>query len=77
MPSRVVTISDGSRPTSLQWPRSTSSLCATVAGPPDTLHMSPYCATSRSVRFSPLPPIMIGGPPGWIGRGTLRASVIE
>ena len=48
---------------------------ATVSGPPVTLHMSAYCATSRSVRFSPLPPIMIGGPPGWIGRGTLRASV--
>ena len=25
------------------------------------MHMSAYCATKRSVRFSPLPPIMIGG----------------
>ena len=32
----------------------------------------------RSVRFSPLPPIMIGGPPAWIGFGTFaRVAVLS
>ena len=57
----VTSISFGSRPTSSQWRRSTSSLWATSSGPPKMLHASAYCATSRSVFRSPLPPIMIRG----------------
>ena len=54
-------ISFGSRPRSAQCRRSTSTLCATSSGPPKMLHASAYCATSRNVFRSPLPPIMIRG----------------
>ncbi|WP_432969915.1 hypothetical protein [Dactylosporangium sp. CA-233914] len=52
------------RPTSLHSPRSTPSLCRTVAPPSgmsNTLHASGYRATSGRVRFSPVPPIRMGG----------------
>ena len=39
--------------------------------------ISAYWAISRSVFFSPWPPIMIGGPPGVIGAGLLMASCIR
>jgi F420-dependent oxidoreductase-like protein len=35
---------------------------------------SPYSATRRRVFFSPLPPIMIGGPGCWIGAGRQMVS---
>ncbi len=48
-----------------------------VSGLPLMLHMSAYCATSRSVRFSPLPPTMMRGPFGWTGRGMFSAFSIR
>ena len=48
-----------------------------VSAPPNTLDMSAYLATAFSVRLGPLPPIMIGGPPAWTGRGMLRASLMR
>jgi hypothetical protein len=75
--SLVFVISAGSRPTDAQCCARTSSLCLIVGMSPKMLEASAYFATSRRVRFSPLPPIMIGGPPGVTGRGTLNASTIS
>ena len=66
-------IVDGSRPTASQWACSTSFLCFSSSSEPHQLEMSPNRATIRSVRFSPLPPMRILGPPGWMGRGLLSA----
>ncbi len=73
VPRRVLTISAGSRPTSRQCASRTSSLWRTVSASPKPFHMSAYCATSRSVRRSPPPPIMIFGPPGCTGCGMFSA----
>ena len=55
-------ISAGSRPTSAQWPSSTSDLCTAVSsGPPGKFQTSACSATTLSVFRSPPPPIQIGG----------------
>ena len=68
----VNSISDGSRPTSAQWPLSTSILWAIVSSGPMPFHMSAYLAIVRRVFFSPEPPIMIGRWV-WTGSGWCRS----
>ena len=53
-------ISFGSRPTAAQCSARIAYLRAMPSGDPKTLQASAYWATSRSVFFSPPPPIMIG-----------------
>ena len=57
----VMRIASGSRPTSAQWPRSTSRLCAHCSGLPPKFEQSAWRATTRSVSCSPPPPIHTGG----------------
>ncbi|MCW2879966.1 MAG: hypothetical protein JWQ95_4066 [Sphaerisporangium sp.] len=55
-------ISSGSRPMSWQCAKSTSRLRANSSGvPPTRFQCWAYLAAVRSVRFSPLPPMQIGG----------------
>ena len=74
VPRRVRQMLAGSRSRRSQWLFSTSIRWRTAEGSPNTLHASPYWATMRSVFFSPLPPIRMGGPPACTGLGTLNAS---
>ena len=53
-------ISAGSRPIAAQWSSSTRHLCAITSGAPKPCQVSAHCATSRSMTFSPPPPIRIG-----------------
>src|SRR2546430_6963153 len=53
-----------------------SDVCSSDLGSPPTLQKSAYCAARRSVTFSPLPPIMIGGRGFCTGIGSLYASSI-
>ena len=61
-------------------PASTSSLCGISSKPEVKFAISACSAMSRSVFFSPWPPIMIGGPPGRDRRrrvdGVLHAVVL-
>ena len=75
--SDVLLIVPMSRPTSAQWPASTSSLRGSSSKPEVKLAISACSAIRRSVFFSPWPPIMIGGPPGVTGAGELMASFTE
>ena len=64
----------GSRPTAAQCPSSTFTLALYASGGTFTaFHSSAYFATNRNVRFSPLPPIRIGGLPlaGFFAQGEL------
>src|SRR5438876_617657 len=54
-------MSSNGRPRRAQCSRRIAMRFRTVSASPETLHIWPYCATRRSVTFSPLPPIMIGG----------------
>ena len=49
-------------------------MCWKFSGGPNEFHTSAYSATSRSVTFSPLPPIRIGRSPA--GAGSERAEAI-
>ena len=60
MNSLVTLISDRSRPSRSQWASSASSLRGISSTVPVRFDSSAYCATIRSVFFSPEPPIMIG-----------------
>ena len=66
-------ISAGSRPSRSQWPSSTPTRWRRRSASPKKLEASAYCATIRSVFFSPLPPIMIGMSPR-IGLGLFITS---
>ena len=73
VPSRVLVISAGSRPSRSQWASRTPIRWRMRSGSPKKFEASAYWATIRSVFFSPLPPIMIGMSPR-IGFGLLYAS---
>ena len=55
--------SDGSRPTFSHHSLSTRPLCAIVSTSPKACQIFACCATSRSMTFSPEPPIRIGSEP--------------
>ncbi len=70
--------SAGSRPIASQWRTSTSFLCLRASRPSGNQWVMSACfAAIFSVRCSPPPPTRIGGPPGWIGRGTFSACSIR
>ena len=53
-------ISAGSRPMAAQCSSSTRHLCAITSGGPNACQVDAHCATSRSMTFSPPPPISTG-----------------
>ena len=71
----VRSMAAGSRPTASQCPSRIPFRRRKDSGSSwSAFQMSPYSATIRSVRFSPLPPIAIGRRV-WTGEGSFRASL--
>ena len=72
-PPHVNPISEGSRPTSAQWPASTRAVAAKSPGAPPQLARSASRATTRSVWRAPAPAIRTGGCGCRSGLGSERA----